>query len=436
MGVKPLADLRELHRQLLELDDQLVTCMRCGMCQAVCPIYAETGREALVARGKIALLEHLGHDLLKDVDGVKDRLETCLLCGACAANCPSGVKVLDIFIKARAVLNTFKGLSPIRKLIFRAMLVHPDRFNALVSLGSKVQGLFVKPVSEVLGSSCARISVGALGDRHFPVLAKRSLHAEVARLDTPAGAAGIRVAFFPGCLVDKIFPRVGQAVLKVLKHHGVGVFLPDHQACCGIPALSAGDLNSFNDLLDKNLACFGGGNFDYLVTPCATCTATISKLWPVFADSAATERRAAVTTLAAKALDINVLLTDILKIRPDGVSQNGKRKVTVHDPCHLKRSFGIAAQPRMVARLNPEVELVEMQDADVCCGCGGSFTLLHYDIAGRIGARKRDHIVATGADTVATGCPACMLQITGMLSQAGDQVAVRHPVELYAETLG
>lgn len=430
-----MADLHKLHRQLLELDDQLTTCMRCGMCQAVCPIYAETGREALVARGKIALLEHLGHDLVQDVDGVKERIETCLLCGACAANCPSGVKVLDIFIRARAILATFQGLSPLQKLIFRALLVHPDRFNALFALGSRLQGLVVKPVNQVLGSSCARISLEGLGKRHFPAPAKRPLHAEVACLDTPAGAAGIRVALFPGCLVDKLFPRVGQAVLKVLNHHGVGVFLPDHQACCGIPALSGGDLKSFNDLLDRNLDCFGGGDFDYLVTPCATCTATINKLWPVFADSADSGRQAAIAAIAAKTRDINVLLTDILKIRPDGVPHNGKRKVTVHDPCHLKRSFGIAAQPRMVARLNPEVNLVEMKDADVCCGCGGSFTLLHYDIAGRLGARKRDHIVATGADTVITGCPACMLQITGMLSQAGDRVAVRHPLELYAETL-
>lgn len=430
-----MADLRELQQLLLDIDDQLAACMRCGMCQAVCPIYAETGREPLVARGKIALLEHLGHDLLRDVDGVKDRIETCLLCGACAANCPSGVKVLDIFIKARAALNTFKGLSPIQKLIFRGMLVHPERFNALASLGSKFQDLFVKPASAQLGSSCSRIPLEALGGRHFLALAKRPLHADVPKLDTPAGAAGLRVAFFPGCLVDKLFPRVGHAVLKVLKHHGVGVFLPDHQACCGIPALSSGDLRSFNDLLDQNLECFGRGEFDYLVTPCATCTATIKKFWPVFADSADAGRQAAVAELAAKTLDINVFLTDTLNVRPEEGASGGQRKVTVHDPCHLKRSFGIAAQPRMVARLNPEVALVEMTDADVCCGCGGSFTLLHYDIAAKLGQHKRDHIVATGADTVATGCPACMLQITDMLSRSGDRVAVRHPVELYAEAL-
>ena len=431
-----MADVRELHRLLLQIDDQLATCMRCGMCQAVCPIYAETGREPLVARGKIALLEHLAHEMIHDVDGVKDRLETCLLCGACAANCPSGVKVLEIFIRARAVLNAFKGLSPVQKLIFRGMLVHPRRLDLLAFLGATFQGLFVKPVDTLLGSSCTRLPLAALGDRHFPALAKRPLHADVPRLDTTPGPAGIRVAFFPGCLVDKLFPRIGHAVLKVLAHHKVGVFLPDQQACCGIPALSTGDGKSFNDLLDKNLDRFGGGDFDYLVTPCATCTATIKKFWPTFAAGADQGRRAAIAAIAAKTLDINVFLTDIVKIKPPGGPERGPgRKVTIHDPCHLKRSFGIAAQPRLVARLNPDVDLVEMTDADVCCGCGGSFTLLHYDIAGRLGTHKRDNIVATGADTVVTGCPACMLQITDMLSKAGDRVVVRHPVELYAEIL-
>ena len=98
-------------------------------------------------------------------------------------------------------------------------------------------------------------------------------------------------------------------------------------------------------------------------------------------------------------------------------------------------SLGITAQPRAVARLNPNVQLVEMKDAGACCGCGGSFTLLHYDLAERIGAKKRDNIIASGAQVVTTGCPACMLQITDMLSKAGARTRVCHPVELYAETL-
>ena len=114
-----MSSIKELTRLMHELDDQLRVCMRCGMCQAVCPLFSETGLESDVARGKLALLDGLVQQLFKDPKGVNDRLNKCLLCGSCAANCPSGVNVLEIFIKARAILTGFMGLSPVKKVILR-----------------------------------------------------------------------------------------------------------------------------------------------------------------------------------------------------------------------------------------------------------------------------------------------------------------------------
>lgn len=430
-----MSDMRELLKLLGELDDQLVTCMRCGTCQSVCPVYGQTGREADVARGKIALLEGLAYKMVQDPAGVQDKVNRCLLCGACEASCPSGVKVLDIFLKARAILAGYMGLPPAKKLIFRGMLTHPGLFNSLMEWGARFQGLFTRPASEALGTSCARFGTDLLGDRHFPALAKKPLHATVPSLDTPRGASGLKVAFFPGCMVDKVYPHVGQAVLKIMAHHGVGVYLPAGQACCGIPAFSSGDKESYDRMVDENIALFAGGDFDYLVTACATCTTTIKKFWPEYADEADQNRRGALRALAEKTMDVNAFLVDVLKVQPGGETGPRDLTVTVHDSCHLRMSLGITAQPRAVARLNPNVQLVEMKDAGACCGCGGSFTLLHYDLAERIGAKKRDNIIASGAQVVTTGCPACMLQITDMLSKAGSRTRVCHPVELYAETL-
>ena len=125
-----------------ELDDQLVACMRCGLCQAVCPLFAETGREADVARGKLALLSGLAQEILNNPQGVQDHLNHCLLCGSCAANCPSGVKVLDIFIKARAILAGYMGLSPVKKVIFRGLLSKPELVQPHHGLGRQVPGDF------------------------------------------------------------------------------------------------------------------------------------------------------------------------------------------------------------------------------------------------------------------------------------------------------
>ncbi|MGE4503872.1 MAG: (Fe-S)-binding protein [Desulfovibrionaceae bacterium] len=422
-----MAQVEELIRLLGELDDQLVGCMRCGMCQAVCPVFARTGREGDVARGKLALLDGLAHEILKNPEGVNEKLNRCLLCGTCQANCPSGVKVVDIFLKARAVMTGYFGLSPAKKAIFRGMLAHPGLFNALTGMASKFQGLFTKEVDGVLGASCARFSSPVLDGRHFKTLAATPLRKAVPSLDTKPRSSGLRVAFFPGCVVDKVYPSVGLASLKVLQHHDVGVYLPAGQACCGIPALSSGDTQTFAKLVAANVALFSKAGFDYLLTPCATCTSTIKELWADEGGEAA--------AIAAKAMDISQFLVDVVGVHPAAAANQGAKKVTYHDPCHLKNSLGVTAQPRTVLKATPQYEFVEMAEAGVCCGCGGSFNIAHYELSKEIGQNKAANIMASGAEVAATSCPACMLQITDMLSQAGARIPVKHAVELYAELL-
>jgi len=433
-----MSSLKELARLMRELDDQLVSCMRCGLCQAVCPLFAQTGREADVARGKLALLSGLAQEILTNPRGIQDHLNRCLLCGSCAAFCPSGVKVLDIFIKARALLAGYLGLSPVKKVIFRRLLSQPAWFNRILAWGAKFQGMFVRPVDDLLGSSCARFMSPLLSDRHFKALAPVPWHVQVPRRDTAPGAANLKVAFFAGCLIDKLYPRVADAVLQVLDYHGVGLHLPAGQGCCGIPALSAGDTRTFRHLVRLNLELLDdpGAPCDYLVTACATCTSTIKTLWPLMtadADAALQERVAA---LAAKTLDISQFLVDRLGLAPGAAGPAaGRIPLTYHDPCHLKKSLGVSSQPRVLLAANPAYNLTEMPESDWCCGCGGSFTLQHYEASAAIGRRKRDNIAASQARVVATGCPACMVQITDMASQAGLRLQVKHTVEIYAESL-
>jgi glycolate oxidase iron-sulfur subunit len=430
--------LTELVRLMQELDAQLVACMRCGLCQAVCPLFAETGREADVARGKLGLLDGLAREILQNPQGVLDHLNRCLLCGSCAANCPSGVKVLDIFIKARAILAGYLGLSPVKKALFRGLLSRPDWFNRILAWGAKFQGIFVKPVDDLLGSSCARFMSPLLGHRHFTPLAPIPWHAMVPRRDTAPGAAGLKVAFFAGCLIDKLYPRVGEAVLRVLAHHGVGVYLPAGQGCCGMPALSGGDLRTFRQLVRHNLRLLdeAAAPFDYLVTACATCSSTIKKLWPLMMQDGPPAEQERLNVLAAKTLDISQFLVDQVGVAPAAAGpEDGRMPVTYHDPCHLKKSLGVAAQPRVLLRANPAYVLKEMAESDWCCGCGGSFNLQHYETSAAIGRRKRAHIAASRCRVVATGCPACMLQIIDLASQAGLRIQVKHAVEIYAEAL-
>ncbi len=431
-----MADIQELSRLLRELDEQMITCMRCGMCQAVCPLYAETGREADVARGKIVLLERLSQELLKDPKGVKQRLDNCLLCGSCASACPSGVKVLDLFLKARTVINGYLGLPPAKKAIFRQVLTRPALFNGLISIASKFQGIFTRSAgSEILGASCARFESGPLKDRHFMPLAKTPWHKQMPEINEAAGPGDAKVAFFPGCIVDKVFPDVAQSVHKSLGHHGVKIYMPARQSCCGIPALSSGDSKSFVQLVRQNIALFAGKEFQFLVTPCATCTATIKEIWPMMADFFLPEEKDKIAEIAEKTMDITQYLAEKVSLAAPAGDQGRGIKVTYHDPCHLKKSLNVHAQPRALITANPDYTFVEMDEADRCCGMGGSFGLQNYELSKKVGDRKQENIAASGADVVGTACPACMLQLIDLLSRSRSPIQVKHAVQIYAENL-
>jgi len=431
-----MADMQEIAKLMRELEDQLVVCMRCGLCQAACPVFEQTGREADVARGKLAMLDGLMQEMFRDPRGVYERLNRCLLCGSCAANCPSGVDVLEIFIKARAILTGYMGLSATKKLLLRGMLVHPKTFDRLAEWGARFQQIFARPVNDLLGTSCARFASPLLSERHFVPLAGTPFHSKTPYLNTDGGASGIKAAFFVGCLIDKIFPKVAEATIEVLKHHGVGIYLPEAQGCCGIPAASSGDTESFKRLVQYNLKIFEAEKFDYLVTACATCTSTIKEMWPVLIGKEPEELVAGVKRISEKTLDIHQFL--VAKVGLKQISQTTAKDptgVTYHDPCHLKKALGVTAEPRAVLEANPGYDLKEMNQPDACCGMGGSFNLQYYKISSEIGRQKRDNINASGCDVVATGCPACMLQISDVLSRSKDRIAVKHPMEIYAEGL-
>ncbi|MBF0467734.1 MAG: (Fe-S)-binding protein [Desulfamplus sp.] len=456
-----MAGMKELANRVKELEDQLIVCIRCGMCQSVCPLFDRTRREADVARGKLALLDGLGKNLFTNSEGVNERLNRCLLCGSCAANCPSGVNVVEIFIKARAILAEFKGLSPAKKLIFRKMLSNPAVFDQLTEWAGKFQNIFTKKDKNSQGTSCARVVSPLLGDRHFPPISERPFRSTTpvasnisagksvqppgaysekptSIINTSAGKSGLKVAFFTGCIIDKIFPRIGKDVIDVFEFHGVGTCIPIGQGCCGIPALASGDMKSFEKLVEYHINLFAREKFDYMVTACATCTSTIKKLWPSIYKGSASKTREKIKELSQKTLDINQFLVNKVRLSESYESAGGdiedQQIITYHDPCHLKKSLGVFKEPRILVKASGN-RLVEMEGADKCCGMGGSFNLYHYGISSEIGQIKSKNIADTNCAAVATGCPACMVQMSDMLAKQSLDIKVCHPVELYANSL-
>lgn len=427
-------NLQELAQKLLRLDDKISNCMRCGMCQAVCPMFGASGQEADVARGKLVLINNLAHMLFDDPKALGDKLGRCLLCASCQAVCPPGVEIMYIFREARELVYNYLGLNPIKKMIFRILLAKPGLFNFSMSVGAPVQGFLFKKTGDPQNTVCAPMFDFMLGDRHIRPLAKKQLHVKYGSLDEPRKNGGLKVVFFPGCLGDKMYVDMAEACIKVLRHHNVAIFMPDKLACCGIPAVCSGDVDGMTAELKTNLAALANADFDYVVTPCASCTSTLKELWPEYAAKLSSEKRALAEKIAAKTMDINVFLVEVLGIK--GLEPKpGADVVTYHDPCHLVKSLGVTREPREIIKANPAYQFKEMNEHDRCCGCGGSFNLFHYDYSRKIGQRKRDNVVDSGATIVATSCPACMMQLEDVLSHNMDQIKVKHTIELYAESL-
>ena len=431
-------EIEELIQLLKELDDELIQCMKCGMCQAVCPLYKTTLLEPDVARGKITLIYHLLNKLIEDPKGIKEVLNRCLLCGSCASNCPSGVNTLKIFLKTKVVIAKYLGLSPIKRILFRKIISKPNLFNFFAKATSKLQSLLTEKVDPALNSRHTKLPIPFLKDRHLISLATNFFHESTGKIDDPKENT-IKVGLFVGCLIDKIFPDIASDTLYVLKYFGISVFLPENQICCGIPAISSGDTIGFVSLVKKVINEYPVDKFDYLITPCATCASTIKKVWPMFSEEFDKKTKEKLLFLSSVTKDINEFLVNVLKVNSDTFDKKEAKplkRVTYHDPCHLKKSLGIFKEPRALLMLNKSFKFIEMNEPDSCCGMGGSFNLTYYDISKKIGEKKLRNILNTKADVVATSCPACMIQITDVLTSSGvSKVSVKHPVQILRQAL-
>lgn len=425
-----------LIRMMRTLEQKVAQCIRCGMCQAVCPVYASTGNEKDVARGKLMLLDGLMHEMFENPDGVSERLNHCLLCGSCEAGCPRNVSTLEIFLTARSIITEYKGLSPAKKIIFRKVMANPDLFNRFFEWGFKCQRMFIKPNDIEADSSCSQLFSPVLSQRRIVPLASTPFH----KMNISLGAADlhgkVKVAFFVGCLLDKIFPEVAKAIVEVLKYHDMSVFIPRPQGCCGIPLLSGGDRETFSRLAKYHAELFNTGSFDYLVTGCATCTTTIKKLWPAMAEIKTFRDKEIIDQLAKKTYDISTFLVDIAgesNKSGQNIHKDATATVTYHDPCHLRKTLGVYQEPRILIDRDSKYTFKEMPEADTCCGMGGSFNLSYYGTSSDIGLKKIENIKASGASVVSTGCPACMMQLKDMLAKTNTPISVKHIIEIYSD---
>ena len=236
-----------------------------------------------------------------------------------------------------------------------------------------------------------------------------------------------RVALFVTCLVDLHRPSVGFAALKLLEQAGCQVDVPRLQTCCGQPAYNEGDRATARDLAAGYIESFRG--YDYIVVPSGSCAGMLKHHVPHLFDDDP-NLRAQADAVAAKTYELIGFLTDICKIDRLPTAWHAG-PVTYHDSCSGLRELGIKDQPRALLAM-AGVKVNEMEDAEVCCGFGGTFCVKYPDISVRMVSDKVRNAAATGAETLVAGDLGCLLNIAGRMTREGKTMEVRHVAEILA----
>ncbi|WP_419798363.1 MAG: (Fe-S)-binding protein [Terasakiella sp.] len=236
------------------------------------------------------------------------------------------------------------------------------------------------------------------------------------------------VGLFVTCLVDLFRPTVAFAAVKLMEDAGCSICVPERQTCCGQPAYNSGDNEDAKAMAQMVIEEFE--HFDYVVAPSGSCAAMIRVHYPeLFADCPDWLKRA--QNLSAKTYELLTFLSDVLHV--EKVEAALDRTATYHDSCSGLRELGIKKQPRKLLDSVEGLELVEAEQAERCCGFGGTFCLKFSDISSRITDDKCDDLLKTGAQTVLGGDLGCLMNIAGRMTRRGETVEVRHIAEVLAD---
>ena len=252
-----------------------------------------------------------------------------------------------------------------------------------------------------------------------------------------SGPSSIEASLFVTCIVDQFFPEVGESTVRVLRRLGVNVSFPEKQTCCGQPAFNNGYWSEARPLAKRFLEQFRGA--EYIVAPSGSCTGMVKEFYPELLREEP-ELVEEAKTIGSRTYELSEFIVDVLGVTDLSplVQETGARTVTYHEACHLRRELGITEQPRTLISSLPGIDLVEMDQVDVCCGFGGTFSIKFPDISAAMVKDKIANIVKTGADTLVSCDCSCLMNIAGGMEKQGGNGSIRalHLAQLLDERLG
>jgi glycolate oxidase iron-sulfur subunit len=415
--------------------ENALSCIRCGLCLSVCPTYQISFAEEESPRGRIALARALAEGALPVTPDLVEHSENCLLCEACTAICPAGVKMEPLGVAVREVIaeHRKKGLrSRLQRRAMNFSLGSMGRFRALCRMGWLYHRSGARAL--VRGSGILRLLRLTGAEAMLPEMPRRFLKPKGQRWLPPDGSAPTRrVALFTGCIMSTAFAETTEATARVLARRGCEVVAVPGQGCCGALHLHSGETEGAQRLAATNLAAFNPDEFDAIIVNSAGCGSTLKGYGHLIENDDYAE------AFSRKVLDITEQLASLPQPAPADFrlpTSDFRLRVTLQEPCHLAHAQRITQQPRALLRSLPGVELREMNESALCCGSAGIYNLTHREKADTLLNRKLDNAAATGAHVIATANPGCLLQLQAGVRERGLNMQVRHIADIIDEAEG
>jgi len=372
-------------------DDELATCVSCGLCLPHCPTFRVTGEEALSPRGRISAMRAVHLDGAEPTDDFVRFMETCVQCRGCEPACPSGVPFGRLMEGTRTTLASAQRMTPRwQRLAFKVLGHH-----RVLLAGSTV----------LAGAQRLHLVPKRAGLSRLPL-----------RRGKPIEPTGDDAWLFTGCVMDAWLRDTHRSTAKVLDAVGITYRLPDARAaCCGALHVHAGLHADAAALAERVMASMPGDA--PIVVDSAGCGAAMKDYGHLLATPEA-------LAFSARVKDVHEFVAPhVDRLRP----KRRLGRVIVQDPCHLRHVQRAQGPVRTV--LGAVADLVELDDEGLCCGAGGAYSALEPELAGQIRERKLAAIQRACGGMVASANPGCAMH----LAAAG--VTVRHPMDLVAEVL-
>ncbi len=411
-------------------ESSYLNCIRCGLCLVTCPTYRECLTETASPRGRTALARMALEGRLQLSPNLSDQLYSCFACMACNEICPVGIRPAELALSMRHVEEQIRPAAW-KDLLFGGLVSHPWRMEAVTFPLRLYESLGIRRLVRRLRLSRALPAKIRDLEAMLPRLPRRPLRRVLPEITEARGQERRRVGFFLGCAQSLLFAHQSSATLRVLARNGCTVITPRDVECCGMPARGYGRMDLVERNARHNIAVFERLGLDVIITDCATCGSTLKEYGSLLAADPGWALRA--KAFSRKVRDISEFLAEAPLIQPPG---RVPKRVTYHDPCHLRRGQRVWEQPRSLLARIGGLELVELPEADWCCGSAGSQLITHYEMSLKVLNRKLDNVADTGCAVVASGCPGCRMQLNAGVRRRGLDVQVVHPVELLDEAYG